>query len=154
MEKRDVLANIDPDLLRGEGVVDFNVMFSGKTFRIRQQVDAIEDMNKHRSKKRQIGYVVINNAVDTSVASGATYSRRVGSIPALTIPRANPEKAIDLRENFSCVQPGYHMNKKHWNTIICDGSAGSKQLFAWIDDSYNLVVESLTKKLKTELENL
>ncbi len=95
MEKRDILANIDPDLLRGEGVVDFNIMFSGKTFRIRQQVDAIDDMNKHRSQKRQIGYVVINNAVDTSVVSGATYSRRTGSIPALTIPRHHPEKAIE-----------------------------------------------------------
>lgn len=68
--------------------------------------------------------------------------------------KCDPEKAIILRENFSCVLPGYHMNKQLWNTIICDGSVNRKQIQEWIDDSYNLVVSSLTKKLKTELENL
>jgi predicted DNA-binding protein (MmcQ/YjbR family) len=68
--------------------------------------------------------------------------------------KCDPEKAIELRENFSWVLPGYHMNKQHWNTIVCDGTANRKQIQEWIDDSYNLVVSSLTKKLKTELENL
>lgn len=68
--------------------------------------------------------------------------------------KCDPEKALDLREKYSCVLPGYHMNKQHWNTIICDGSVSDKQLQEWIDDSYNLVVNSLTKKLKAELENL
>ena len=66
---------------------------------------------------------------------------------------ATLKKAIELRENFSCVLPGYHMNKQHWNTIVCDGLGLTNKL-KWIDDSYNLVVASLTKKLKTELENL
>lgn len=68
--------------------------------------------------------------------------------------KCNPEKAIDLRENFSCILPGYHMNKKHWNTIICDGSVSQNHIKEWIDDSYNLVVSSLTKKLKSELDLL
>lgn len=68
--------------------------------------------------------------------------------------KCNPAKAIELRENFSCVLPGYHMNKSHWNTIISDGSVSDKLIKDWIDDSYNLVVDSLTKKLKTELANL
>lgn len=68
--------------------------------------------------------------------------------------KCNPEKAIDLRENFSCILPGYHMNKKHWNTIICDGSVSQNQIKEWIDDSYNLVVSSLTKKIKSELDLL
>jgi predicted DNA-binding protein (MmcQ/YjbR family) len=68
--------------------------------------------------------------------------------------KCDPGKAIELREKFSCVLPGYHMNKQHWNTVICDGSANRKQIQEWIDDSYNLVASSLTKKLKTELENL
>lgn len=68
--------------------------------------------------------------------------------------KCNPEKALDLREQYSCVLPGYHMNKQHWNTILCDGSVSNKQLQEWIDDSYKLVVSSLTKKLKAELENL
>lgn len=65
--------------------------------------------------------------------------------------KCDPDKAIELREEFSCVLPGYHMNKKHWNTIVVDGSVSSKQLKEWIDHSYNLVVESLSKKVREEL---
>mgnify|MGYP006323167737 FL=1 len=53
--------------------------------------------------------------------------------------KCDPDKAIELREEFSCVLPGYHMNKKHWNTIVVDGSVSSKQLKEWIDHSYDLV---------------
>jgi predicted DNA-binding protein (MmcQ/YjbR family) len=53
--------------------------------------------------------------------------------------KCDPDKAIELREQFACVLPGYHMNKKHWNTIIVDGSVSSKQIKEWIDDSYSLV---------------
>ena len=78
----------------------------------------------------------------------------IDSQPVQFNVKCDPEKAIELRENFSFVLPGYHMNKLHWNTIISDGRATDKQLKEWIDDSYNLVVESLTKKLKQELDNL
>ncbi len=53
--------------------------------------------------------------------------------------KCNPEKAIELREEFPCVLPGYHMNKKHWNTIVVDGSVQDQQLKEWISDSYSLV---------------
>jgi len=65
--------------------------------------------------------------------------------------KCNPEKAIELREIYNCVLPGYHMDKKHWNTVQCDGSASDAVLKQWIDDSYNLIVESLPKKLKQDL---
>ncbi|HEY0029435.1 MAG TPA: MmcQ/YjbR family DNA-binding protein [Bacteroidia bacterium] len=65
--------------------------------------------------------------------------------------KCDPEKAIELREQFSCVQPGYHMNKKHWNTIIVDGSVSSLQLRNWIDHSYALVFSGLTKVLQKTL---
>jgi predicted DNA-binding protein (MmcQ/YjbR family) len=65
--------------------------------------------------------------------------------------KCDPDKAIELREQFPCVLPGYHMNKKHWNTIVVDGSVPAKQLKEWIDDSYNLIVDSLPKKLRDEL---
>ena len=68
--------------------------------------------------------------------------------------KCDPEKAIELREKHACVLPGYHMNKNHWNTIVCDSSVNKKLIQTWIDDSYNLVVGSLTKILKAELENL
>lgn len=53
--------------------------------------------------------------------------------------KCHPEKVEELREQFACVLPGYHMNKKHWNTIVADGSVSRKQLLKWIDDSYKLV---------------
>lgn len=65
--------------------------------------------------------------------------------------KCDPEKVIALRENYSSVLPGYHMNKKHWNTIICDNSISQKLLKEWIDDSYDLVVLSLSKKAQLEL---
>jgi predicted DNA-binding protein (MmcQ/YjbR family) len=52
--------------------------------------------------------------------------------------KCDPDKAIELREEYPCVQPGFHMNKKHWNTIIVDGSVSFKQLKEWIDHSYDL----------------
>ncbi len=53
--------------------------------------------------------------------------------------KCNPEKAIELREQYECIRPGYHMNKKHWNTIIIDGTLSNKQLMEMIDESYILV---------------
>ncbi len=54
--------------------------------------------------------------------------------------KCNPDKAIELREEYpQCVLPGYHMNKKHWNTIVVDGTLSNKQLKGFIDDSYTLV---------------
>lgn len=53
--------------------------------------------------------------------------------------KCNPDLAIELREHYPAVLPGYHMNKKHWNTIIVDGTVPSKKIFEWIDHSYDLV---------------
>jgi len=53
--------------------------------------------------------------------------------------KCNPETAVELREQYPCVLPGYHMNKKHWNTIVIDGTMDSSQLRKWIDHSYELV---------------
>lgn len=59
--------------------------------------------------------------------------------------KCDPEFALQLREEYDAVQPGYHMNKKHWNTIIADGSVRDSMLCQWIDHSYDLVVASLPK---------
>jgi predicted DNA-binding protein (MmcQ/YjbR family) len=53
--------------------------------------------------------------------------------------KCDPAFAIELRERYSSVTPGYHMNKKHWNTINFDGSVPDKEIFKWIDHSYELV---------------
>lgn len=68
--------------------------------------------------------------------------------------KCNPERAIELREQFEGIKPGYHMSKKHWNTVTIESDVPTKLLISLIDDSYNLVVKSLTKKLQEELKQL
>lgn len=65
--------------------------------------------------------------------------------------KSDPDKAIELRDRYNAIKPGYHMNKKHWNTVVVDGSLSSKLLKEIIDDSYNLIVKSLPKKLQEKL---
>jgi predicted DNA-binding protein (MmcQ/YjbR family) len=65
--------------------------------------------------------------------------------------KCNPEKAEDLRANYNAIQPGYHMNKKHWNTILNNSDVNDILLKQMIDESYNLVIQGLPKKIKQEL---
>ncbi len=60
--------------------------------------------------------------------------------------KCDPEKALDLREHYEAVQPGYHMNKKLWNTVMLDYSIDRQLIQQWIDDSYDLVVQKMPKK--------
>jgi len=62
--------------------------------------------------------------------------------------KCDPEKAISLREEYQAVIPGFHMNKKHWNTVKIDGTISNKLLKEWTLDSYNLIVSKLPKKDK------
>lgn len=77
-----------------------------------------------------------------------------GKMFALAVPedfpsrinlKCDPDKAVELRGEYSAVQPGYHMNKRHWNTVVLDGSLPSKLVAELIDHSYDLVVASLPK---------
>ncbi|MCU0394470.1 MAG: MmcQ/YjbR family DNA-binding protein [Chitinophagaceae bacterium] len=65
--------------------------------------------------------------------------------------KCDPERAIELRERYAAVLPGYHMNKKHWNTVVMDGSIPHKLLLEWVRHSYDLVVASLPKKVREQL---
>ena len=68
--------------------------------------------------------------------------------------KCDPELAITIREEYSSVTPGYHMNKKHWNTIHLDGSFLAKLLIEWINNSYWLIRNSLTKAKRRKLDLL
>jgi len=59
--------------------------------------------------------------------------------------KCNPEKAVSLREQYEEVQPGYHMNKTHWNTVHMNGRLSDQLLKEMIDHSYDLIVKSLPK---------
>ncbi len=75
-------------------------------------------------------------------------------LPLQTNLKCNPERAIELREEYDgVIIPGYHMSKKHWNTVFLDNLSPVfiKEL---VDESYNLVVSGLTKKLQAELGSL
>ncbi|MFD0893117.1 MmcQ/YjbR family DNA-binding protein [Luteolibacter ambystomatis] len=78
-----------------------------------------------------------------------------GKMFALTVPedfparvnlKCDPERAEELRDEYESVIPGYHMNKRHWNTVILNGALPSKLVRELIDHSYDLVVASLPKK--------
>ena len=74
----------------------------------------------------------------------------IEEIPLRVNLKCDPEKAIELREQYASVIPGYHMNKQQWNTVILEGEVPDREFFQWVDDSYNLIVASLTKKKRTE----
>ncbi len=65
--------------------------------------------------------------------------------------KCNPYEIEEIREKYSAVIPGYHMNKKHWNTVIIDGSISDDIIKQWIDKSYLLVVNKLPVKLRNKL---
>lgn len=67
--------------------------------------------------------------------------------------KCDPEKAISLREKYPAVKPGFHTSKKHWNTILIDGSVDKYLILEWIDHSWDMVVKGLTKKQKELLED-
>ncbi|NJL73823.1 MAG: MmcQ/YjbR family DNA-binding protein [Saprospiraceae bacterium] len=68
--------------------------------------------------------------------------------------KCDPERAVELRETYEDIQPGWHMNKKHWNTIHFEGDLDDAFLKELINHSYDLVVASLPKKDKVLLASL
>lgn len=66
--------------------------------------------------------------------------------------KSDPEEAVENREKYDAVSPGYHMNKKHWNSIALDNSIPDTKILMWVDKSYELVVGGMSKKEKEELE--
>jgi predicted DNA-binding protein (MmcQ/YjbR family) len=65
--------------------------------------------------------------------------------------KCDPERAIELRERYEEVQPGYHMNKRHWNTVRMDGALKAKEIREMIDHSYEIIVAGLPKKIREKL---
>jgi predicted DNA-binding protein (MmcQ/YjbR family) len=69
------------------------------------------------------------------------------AMPTQFNAKCDPDMALELREKYDCIVPGYHMNKKHWNTVIVDGSLTASLIKSLIDASYDLV-KPKGKKLK------
>ena len=67
--------------------------------------------------------------------------------------KCDPDRAVELRETSEEVSPGWHMNKRHWNTVRTDGDLPAGLIREWIRDSYLLVVKSLPKTIRDEIRN-
>ena len=70
--------------------------------------------------------------------------------PAVNL-KCDPDLALELRDRYAQVRPGYHMNKKHWNTVELDGVIPGKEIRKMVDHSYDLVVKSLAKARREKL---
>ncbi|MCH7415357.1 MmcQ/YjbR family DNA-binding protein [Belliella sp. R4-6] len=66
--------------------------------------------------------------------------------------KCEPEYAVELREKHDSIVPGYHMNKKHWNTVIFNSGLSDKFILQLVDHSYDLVFDSLSKKVKENIQ--
>ena len=74
-------------------------------------------------------------------------------IPSRINLKCDPERSVELRERYDGIEPGYHMHKKHWNTVDCDGRVPEPLILELIDHSYELVVASLPRKVREEIES-
>lgn len=68
--------------------------------------------------------------------------------------KCDPEYALELREKYDGVKPGYHMNKTHWNTVKIDSDISIDMIYKLIDHSYDMVISKLSKKEKEALTSL
>ncbi len=81
----------------------------------------------------------------------ATLSETPGHAARINL-KCDPDEAVMLRDIFSGVLPGYHMNKRHWNTIVLDGSIPRGEIERMIDNSYSLVVAGLPRRQRQALQ--
>lgn len=72
-------------------------------------------------------------------------------VPATANLKCDPDLALELRDRYEQVRPGYHMNKKHWNTVEIDRGIPKSELLKMIDHSYDLVLKSLSKIKRAQL---
>ena len=72
-------------------------------------------------------------------------------VPTAVNLKCDPDLALELRDRYEQVQPGYHMNKKHWNTVVLDGAIPDPEVRRMIDHSYDLVAQALPKKKRRAL---
>ncbi len=76
---------------------------------------------------------------------------RLDAEPLEVSVKCEPEIAVDLRAGYAAIRPGYHLNKRHWNTITLDGSVPDQLVLDFIEDSYDLVVNALAKRAREGL---
>ncbi|MEY3844033.1 MAG: hypothetical protein RL293_455 [Bacteroidota bacterium] len=111
----------------------------------------LDDVRNHCLKKTGVteGFPFDKNTLVFKVFGKMFALMDVDVFDSLNL-KCDPEKAIELRETYQGVQPGYHMNKKHWNSVLLNEDVSDKLLLELIDHSYELVYASLPKKVRNE----
>jgi predicted DNA-binding protein (MmcQ/YjbR family) len=74
-----------------------------------------------------------------------------GADPPTVSLKCDPDLARTLRDTYAAVAPGYHLDKRHWNTVTLDGTIGDDEVVGWIEDSYDLVVDRLPRYVQRQL---
>ncbi len=112
----------------------------------------IEEYRDHCLAKREVseGFPFDGSTLVFKVAGKMFALSNIDSFESMNL-KCDPERAITLREQYQGINPGFHMNKQHWNTVDVYSDVDDKLLKELIDHSYALVVKSLTKKLRLEL---
>jgi predicted DNA-binding protein (MmcQ/YjbR family) len=72
-------------------------------------------------------------------------------LPLRVSLKCDPDLAVSLRDGYEAIRPGYHLNKRHWNTVTLDGSVPDRLVRDMVEDSYDLVVSALPKRLRDQL---
>ncbi len=115
------------------------------------EVDALRD---HCLSKPEVteGFPFGPEVLVFKVAGKMFATLSIDAIPPRMNLKCDPDEAVARRARWASVEPGYHMNKRHWNTIISDGSIPDEEVRSWIDDSYRLVVRTLRKADRERLQ--
>jgi predicted DNA-binding protein (MmcQ/YjbR family) len=113
----------------------------------------LEDFREYCLKKPQVTESMPfgDTVLVFKVASKIFALASLDEVPATANLKSDPDLALELRDRYEEVQPGYHMNKKHWNTVTIEGSVPLSELRRMIDLSYELVVRSLPKAVRAKL---
>jgi predicted DNA-binding protein (MmcQ/YjbR family) len=101
----------------------------------------IEDIRAHCLAKEEVeeGFPFGESTLVFKVRGKIFLLLSLDEAPLRFNAKCDPDHAIELRDQYDCVLPGYHMNKKHWNTIIVEGTLSKQQVRELIDESYELV---------------
>lgn len=126
-------------------------MYSINTFinqQHKQEKMNIEDLRHYALTLPDVteGFPFGEHALVFKVANKIFLLALLDTTPLQINVKCEPENAILLRERYECILPGYHMNKKHWNTIIINGILTADQLKQQVVNSYNLVAKTKSTK--------
>ena len=112
----------------------------------------VEDVRQYCIKMSFVteGFPFDDKTLVFKVANKMFALLNLGVSPSLNL-KCDPDEAVKFREHYSAVLPGYHMSKKHWNTILLDETIPDKVIYRWIDNSYDLIVNGLPRKVQKEL---